>query len=297
VFPVYVLKKGTELPETGTYYIVAKDGVFLRKDTGLIKATVKVNRVSFLEELEPTATFNLPRVPSETLVRVLLFFRSVYRRSKSEAVVLAHYCEETRNYFLSCPNQLVTEASVRYKSDERFEGHQLVGSFHSHPGFGAFHSGIDRGDEEHFDGFHVTIGRVDQPYFNISCSLVVNNNRFLIDPEGLIIGISEVDWKPAPRVTYRRRNIPRDNSYSESGGFFEQLLAFDESQRSFEAVLQEDPSQFYEVVLPEGKDYRHVGFPKSWMRRVIKRSLLQQLVAPDFVTQLTPEAAKGGRKE
>ena len=36
MYPIYILKEGVILPEDGTYYIVAENGLFLHKKTGLI---------------------------------------------------------------------------------------------------------------------------------------------------------------------------------------------------------------------------------------------------------------------
>ena len=76
MFPIYILDKDTKLPTTGTYYIVSRNGIYLHKDTGLIQATVRVDRISSLEELTPSVTLRMPKLPPELLVRSLLFFRT-----------------------------------------------------------------------------------------------------------------------------------------------------------------------------------------------------------------------------
>lgn len=264
MIPVYILAEGVELPKEGTYYIVAKGGVFLHKDNGLIEATVKVDRIPFLQEVTPSANLRLPKLPPKLLVQTLLFFRRVYQQHLSEAAVLLHYSTESQRYILHCPSQQVSAASVTYNASERFDNFQLVGTIHSHASMGAFHSGVDDADERHFDGLHITIGRLDQPYFTVSCSTVVNSQRFYLAPQDAIIGITNVEWQPAPRLTYRRREVPA----VETANFFNfDWLNLDDS---FDVFSVRNNDQFYDMALPDGQDYRHVGLPKLWLDQVTK---------------------------
>ncbi len=255
MFPIYVLKRGVELPEQGTYYIITGDGIFLHKDTGFIQATVKVDKISFLEALEPSMALRLPKISSEIIVKSLLFFRRIYQYHRAEAVVLLHYSQE-KNYLPHCPKQRVDKISVDYDLSERFEGYQLIGTIHSHCDFSAFHSPIDEGNEEDFDGIHITIGNVDLPYFTISCSIVVNNNRFKVKPKDIIEGIREIDYTPPFRLfrpNYRRRKVPRRQGDIAKVG------------------SKPDEVQFYEIVLPDDQDYRSYPSSRDWFGKVKKR--------------------------
>lgn len=265
MIPIYFLKDGVELPEEGTYYIVARNGIFLRKDTGLVQATVRVDRIAFLQEVTTTAKMRLPKLSAEELVRVLLFFRRVYQRHQSEAVILLHYSATTREYLLHCPDQRVSAASVAYAANQRFPGYQLVGTIHSHASMDAFHSGVDDHDERHFDGLHITIGRVDQPYFTISCSIVVNNQRFHLEPQETIEGIQAVEWQPVPKVTYRRRSICR-----APGSFLFDIndVEFGSLGLGLTSGSEEPKQQFYDMTLPNAQDYRHIKIPGAWIDRV-----------------------------
>ncbi|MDO8669561.1 MAG: hypothetical protein Q7K65_04685 [Candidatus Buchananbacteria bacterium] len=277
MFPVYVLEKGTKLPEEGTYYIVAGNGLFLRKDTGLIRATVAVEGISFLDKIDLSARLLLPKLSQELIVRSLLFFRAVYKRFHGEAEVQIHYSSATQEYFIHCPKQKVSAAGVDYDSKERFEGFQLVGTIHSHCGFLAFHSSIDHNDEKYFDGLHITIGHVDQPYFTISCSMMVNGNRFTFEPEDAIIGIKKVEWQKTSVLNHRRKSV----SHTQTGGQpleGKSLISrlFDLSPDNYwqyapghqYSGITVKADQFWDIAMPEGQDYRHVSFPKSWLERV-----------------------------
>ncbi len=42
MFPVYTYQEGMELPEEGNYYLVSGNGLWLHKDTGIVKAFIPV---------------------------------------------------------------------------------------------------------------------------------------------------------------------------------------------------------------------------------------------------------------
>ena len=288
MFPIYIMKKGVELPEKGNYYIIASDGIYLHKDTGLIQATVKVERISFLEPVNSSARLMLPKLSQDLIVRSLLFFRAVYKKHRGEAEIQLHYNLATEEYMLHCPKQSVSAAGVSYDSSERFEGFQLVGTIHSHCGFQAFHSSIDQNDEKNFDGLHITIGHVDQPYFTISCSMMVNGKRFTFEPEDVIIGIKKVDWQKTSFLTHRRKAVSHQPSEGKSviNKFFDYSFG-DLSSLNLGhytgSTTYVHKDQFWDMAMPEGQDYRHVGFPKSWMDKVTecvytKASLIPYLI-------------------
>lgn len=191
---IYLLTKNVELPVQGNYYVVAKNGIFLRKKTRFIDTLVAIQGISFLEEISPFGRLNLPQLPVELFAKALLFFKSVFKRYGSESVLLLHYNPDRRKYHLLCPKQKVYEDSIRgYDLHERIQGYYLVGSIHSHGSVGAFHSSIDKKDEEYFDGIHITVGNLDKKNPTISASLVVNGNRFMVQPPYFIIGIEPAD--------------------------------------------------------------------------------------------------------
>ncbi|MFC1608698.1 hypothetical protein ACFL2R_03850 [Patescibacteria group bacterium] len=280
MFPIYVLDGKTELPETGSFYVVTKDGIYLSKDTGLIRAMVKVEKISFLKALESKVQLRLPKIHSETLVQALLLFRRVFQRYRSEAVVMIYYSEDKKSYMLDAPNQDGSGSSVHYYDVQNFsdDGFRLVGTIHSHCDFGAFHSHVDIDDEKKFDGIHITIGRVDQPYFTISSSVAVNNNRFKIEPEELILGITKVEFTPKSEISYRRQYGVQRGGFGGAQNQREGLIAR-ALNNAVDVVLDavdcyysyRKRDQFYDLILPEGKDYRSYPLPREWWRRIEQR--------------------------
>lgn len=278
LYPVHILEPGAELPEKGTFYVFAQNGIYLVKDTGLIRATVKVPSMAILDPLDIKASLTMPKIPATIIAQALLFFRRVYERYKSEAAVLLYYSSKDNLYQLDVFDQTVTGASVDYAVEGKFgdTGYQLVGTIHSHCDFSAFHSGTDIHDEKNFDGIHITIGHVHQPYFTISCSAVVNNNRFLLKPEDSIIGVKEVEYsKPSVFAGYRRPlGVPREESkgiygIQEESGVLNFLFG---APPAYDYTTPAKKEQYYDLVLPDEKDYRSCPFPREWLEKVGMRS-------------------------
>lgn len=282
MFPIYVLDGQVSLPKEGTYYVVARGGIYLSKDTGLVRAMVRVDGISFLEEVDTRVTLRVPKIPSCVIALAVLFFRRVYEEYAAEAAVLLYYDARNGAYLLDAPFQQVTGTSVSYQSRGRVdEGLQLVGTIHSHANFEAFHSGVDVHDEQYLDGIHITIGRVDQPYFTVSGSIAVNNNRFPMSPGDIVSGIKEVEYSvPAKGARGYRRpfGVNREGYRSQCSvagnlmNWLDDVILGPNEPWIPKGQYGQYPyrQQFYDLVFPEGKDYRNYPFPKVWMDRVSK---------------------------
>ena len=84
MFPVYVYDEGVELPTEGTFYVVASNGIFFRKDMGLVKSFAPVNNIPSLEDLDADSWVDcsLPRIPARHVYKIKEFFRQ-WRKSTS----------------------------------------------------------------------------------------------------------------------------------------------------------------------------------------------------------------------
>lgn len=192
--PVIVYDDASELPASGTYFIVAANGLFLNKDNGVVTALVPVDKISILKELDPTSRIQwmLPQIPFEHLYKVKLFFQRVVEKYRSEACVLIYFNKTTQQFKTLASHQNVTHYGVGYKipaTEKNLDGFILVGTIHSHCDFEAFHSETDIKDESDFDGLHITIGNNDKNDFTVSACVVVNGNRQSIDPKLVIEGL------------------------------------------------------------------------------------------------------------
>lgn len=195
-FPVLVYKKGMELPPDGTYFVVAGNGIWMHKDTGICKCFVPVNNISFLDDLnaEKCVLIDLPKIPKNLVWQIKKFFCLVVEQHSAEAEITLYFNKNTQEYRVHVPEQRVSHGSVRYKRIgtvhlEGMDNFLRVGTIHSHCDFEAFHSGTDVSDEEDFDGVHITFGHNDKDCFSISATVVVNGYRETIDPERILEGI------------------------------------------------------------------------------------------------------------
>jgi hypothetical protein len=196
MYPVYVYEEGMSLPKEGTYYVVSGNGLWLHKDTGIVRSFVPVKNISCLEDLvaEVELECKLPKIPERLVWRVKEFFRRVVEIHRAESEVTLYYNKDKKEFKVHIPKQQVSHSGVEYKRVglthlEGMEDYLRVGTIHSHCDFGAFHSGTDEGDEKDFDGLHVTFGHNDRDDFTIAASIVVNGYRTKIDPETVLEGI------------------------------------------------------------------------------------------------------------
>ncbi len=198
-FPLYINVDGMELPKEGTYFVVAGNGCWMHKDTGIIRGFVPVPTISFLEDLDAQVQLEvrLPKIPAKLISRTQEFFRRVVDEHRSESEVNLLFNSETDSYMIHVPRQQVSHSGVKYNRaatvhKPELEGYRRVGTIHSHCDFSAFHSHTDIGDEEDFDGIHITFGHNDCEEFSISACVVINGNRGPIDPMAMIDGITPV---------------------------------------------------------------------------------------------------------
>ncbi len=186
MFNIY-LHDSEDIPEDDICYIVAKDGIYLKKKMGIMESIAKVDKISMLKEITPTACLNIPMFPANLFAKVIEFFKAVYKMHRAEAIVLLFYNQETENFKVIPPNQKVNGGECEYERDIQIEDYVLLGDIHSHGSMSAFHSPIDDRDEKtDNDGLHITIGNVFADDVTISLSIIANGTRFIGEPEEYI---------------------------------------------------------------------------------------------------------------
>jgi hypothetical protein len=204
LFPVYLASKGFTPPEKGMYYVVAKDGIYMRLERAHGTAFVKVKEVPFLDSVPKTVNYTLPKIPARIMAQAKVFFREVFSKHHSESYLTLLYSKKLQDYKLWCPKQTVSYASVHYdradqvpEADRAYLGNegdewQMIGTIHSHCDFSAFHSGTDQADEASFDGIHLTFGHVNSDKFSIASSVCFNASRTVMEPLSVADGIIHV---------------------------------------------------------------------------------------------------------
>jgi len=189
MFNVYLNDGEKPLPTDEVCYIIAKDGIYLKKKLGVMESIAPVKEISILKPIQATAKMNIKKIPAVEFGRVYEFFRRVYEAHQSEAVVLLFYDEVNKKYRIVPPHQKVTAAGAEYDRGIVMEGYTMVGTIHSHANFSAFHSGTDVTDEAGFDGLHITIGHVATDNPSITACIVANGHRVVVQPEEYASGI------------------------------------------------------------------------------------------------------------
>lgn len=186
--------KVSELPATGNYYVLTREGMQISKDTTIVKALSSVKEVPVLASFGAAAKLRLPKIPPLVGARAWSFFARVYKEHKSESELMLLYNSEQRLYDLWCPQQEVSLGGVHYEMSKELaetpKEWQNVGTIHSHADFSAYHSGTDINDEKDADGVHITIGHVDEQECSLSCSVAINGNRWKLPPENILLGLS-----------------------------------------------------------------------------------------------------------
>lgn len=212
MFNVFINDGKTELPNEDVFYIIAKDGIFLRKKVGIVDSLIPVDKISTLHEIEPFASLDISKIDAVKFAKILQFFKDIYNKYKSECIALLYYDKSRRRYRLYIPHQKITAASIDYVKNKTFKDYNLIGTIHSHAGFSAFHSGTDKNDEASFDGIHITVGNINDPEVSIEASVVVNGSRFTVNPLDYVEDIVFIDTtkRYISHVPFNKRNYNKE---------------------------------------------------------------------------------------
>ena len=164
--------EGASLPA----FVVARDGLYLRKRSLLGLSQTKVGRIAHLPEGKEFVDYALPKVPADLMARAVGFFRAVYRLQRTEALCLLVWRDGV--FDLVVPAQKVSSVSVAFDlaAGDVPAGSRIVGSIHSH--------GED--DEAELDGLHIVVGDFDRRRLGYAAAIVVDGIRFQLKTGQLI---------------------------------------------------------------------------------------------------------------
>lgn len=220
-------------PEGNIHYIIANNGTFLSINNNWIEAIVPAkdapaavemlrlasdpavpaemsrgvldyfkvegNQPPELDRQELKAKWKLPPMPKALMYQIAKFFREVRDAHSAEVAVILHYGEQA-GWGVTVPQQEVTGGHVSYEmtAADRLPGMRMVGTMHSHVDMGAWHSGVDEGDEAQFDGLHVTLGKMKAlpEMIDVDGEIVIRGERFKLKDIGLVAeGLTGADDK------------------------------------------------------------------------------------------------------
>ena len=186
MFQVIVNDGTNTFPEDDIYYIVCKEGVYLKKRLGVMESIAPVKNISILNSIETMAKMHISKIPATKAQQVINFFKAVYKEYSAEAIVLLFYNQETLHHEIIVPVQEVSGGAAEYDKGITLEGYNMIGTIHSHAAMSAFHSGVDDDDEKTFDGLHITFGNMSDEDISVSASIVANGYRVMVNPSEYI---------------------------------------------------------------------------------------------------------------
>ncbi len=172
------------------FYLGYKDGLFLHRRNLLGRGIARMDNWpnEFTEFGSSIGSFwwEADPIPAKLMGQTVSFFERIYDKQHTEAMVLLVMNQDTREWRIFIPTQMVSHGGVNYVFDPSHIKLPwvLVGSIHSHCDFGAGHSGTDTHDAEGFDGFHATIGYIKRPVPQI-VAMVAMNKRLMHYKEDL----------------------------------------------------------------------------------------------------------------
>lgn len=179
MFPV--VPAGGRKPKSLPAFIVASNGIFLRKESALGITQTRVGNPAHLPELQPELEYKLPPVPKKLSARIAGFLLRADKEFHSEAAVLL-CLDKQRRWRIVIPRQDASGADVKYFVDPDTipKGWLLAGTVHSHP-FNKTStpsaSWTDESDERKIDGVHLVAGSLEKnPKYG--AAVVVDGTRF-----------------------------------------------------------------------------------------------------------------------
>jgi hypothetical protein len=186
MFQIVINDGQTPFPNDDIYYIICKEGVYLKKRLGVMESVAPVKNISILKSVNAMAKMHIRKIPATKAQQVINFFKAVYEEYYGEAIVLLFYNQKTKQHKIVCPKQEVSGGGADYNKAIVIDGWDMIGTIHSHASMSAFHSGIDDKDEESFDGLHITFGNMRDDDISVSASIVANGYRVIVDPREYI---------------------------------------------------------------------------------------------------------------
>ena len=61
---IHIYDSKKEIPKDETCYIIAKNGIYLKKKLDLVESLTPVDKISFLEDIPSYASLDIPKISS-----------------------------------------------------------------------------------------------------------------------------------------------------------------------------------------------------------------------------------------
>lgn len=167
--------------------------------------SAEMKELDLFSQIEPGATYNLPKMPYKFVALANAFFQKAHDVHHTEAVLVLTYDpsyfdsdDPTAGWGFLVPDQENTASNCKYdpSSVKEFmpENVRIVGTWHSHPLMSAFFSGTDHHDQDDWDGIHITTGWLTGKPYEYHIALVMGGQNWTYKPEQVF------DVPPLPEV-------------------------------------------------------------------------------------------------
>lgn len=193
---LYIKDKEFTWPKDSCFCIMAREGLFKCRNNMFTRSCVLVNESGLdLDGLLPQEEFcflRYTKIPRKIMEDALSFFAETARKHSAEAIVLLGYDIVDRRWLSIVPEQTSGGMEVKYTIPDDLDDHILLpGDIHSHVDAGAFHSSTDTHDEKMRDGIHITLGKVQNKWPDISMEIVQDGKRFTLTEDMIL-----EEWGP-----------------------------------------------------------------------------------------------------
>lgn len=144
-------------------YILCGSGAKEVRETELGTFIVTPIEIAGLEKVPEGFTMRLPKIPITLLLTCLSFFKQVYLKHHSEALLQIFWDRKAKSYYIHCPPQEVGPAFVKFEHNTAMEKvNTLALELHSHGNMQAFFSSTDDGDEK-ATRLYAVAGQITEP--------------------------------------------------------------------------------------------------------------------------------------
>jgi hypothetical protein len=200
--PKFYIKKNNELPDdTSFYYLVAENGLFMHKNTPIYEAIVPASKIYGLAAQDQVVKLKIPLISKCTVEMILGFQHMIWKKYRSESIVLIYYSVREEKCLFIVPHQYVDfwekgkhgwsyfdlKYNVPFLPGSYVErGYSLIGDWHSHGAWTADHSIVDENDENFASGLHIISGRLNREDPEIACYFVLNDLRIRLDTDDVL---------------------------------------------------------------------------------------------------------------
>lgn len=216
----------------------------------MFERCVEVNDVQMPPVMKPYIGYFGPRITLEDCRQVLAFFAYTQKKSRSEAMV-RWFANPTTGEIKpwAFPQWHGTGMTVKEMTFEEMDkttqdqyqiergqfgrGWEPVGTWHHHCNAPAFQSGTDHADELSQNGLHMTIGKLDEPMYDVHARVLFNKVHYQMQ---------FIDWFDVPQIDW----LPIK-------------------------VIEEHLSKRYFKAVPESEFNAAGAFPERWKMNLVEK--------------------------